>query len=101
VRLLHERGHRIHATEGTAAFLRSHKIPCTVAKKDRDTRHSAESLVRARTVDLVLNIPEDPFERRKSDGFFLRRAAVDMNIPLITNRQLAEAFVFALSESAR
>ena len=99
VRLLHERGLIIHATEGTARFLRSHHIPCRLATKDRAARTSAEALVRARKVDFVINIPSRPFERSKSDGFHVRRAAIDMNIPLITNRQLAEAFVFALAEA--
>ena len=48
--------------------------------------------------DLIINIPTRASDQESKDGYIIRRMAVDLNIPLITNRQLADSFIMALSE---
>ncbi|OGG80425.1 carbamoyl phosphate synthase large subunit [Candidatus Kaiserbacteria bacterium RIFCSPLOWO2_01_FULL_54_13] len=92
-------GFRIHATENTADFFAEHGITCDKVWKISSKREpSVLHLIENGKVDLIVNIPTRAFERENTDGFMIRRKAVDMNIPLITNRQLAEAFVTALAE---
>jgi carbamoyl-phosphate synthase large subunit len=59
---------------------------------------NVSELLLSGTPDLIINIPTHAFAGESTDGYLIRRRAVDMNIPLITNRQLAEAFVMALAE---
>ena len=90
---------RIYATEHTADFLAANGVPCEKVYKISSNREpSVLSLIEQSTIDLIINIPTRAYERENTDGFVIRRKAVDMNIPLITNRQLAEAFVTALAE---
>ena len=88
----------LFATENTADFLRKSGIKCTKVTKGTGTGpKSVLGLVESGVLDLIINIPVR--QREVLDGFLTRRKAIDMNIPLITNRQLAEAFVTALSET--
>ncbi|MEN9560955.1 MAG: carbamoyl-phosphate synthase (glutamine-hydrolyzing) large subunit, partial [Candidatus Parcubacteria bacterium] len=92
-------GFKMYATEHTAAFLRTHNLECErVYKINEGGTPSAISIIEEKLVDLIINIPSQPLARDQADGFVIRRKAVDMNVPLITNRQLAEAFVSALEE---
>ena len=52
-------------------------------------------MIAKKDIDLVINIPRDFTNREISNGFKVRRAAIDHNIPLITNARLAAAFIFA------
>ena len=97
---LHDLGFSFLATEHTADFLKAHYIPCKkVYKISTGKEPNVNSLIENRKVDLIINIPTHPYSGGGSDGFTIRRKAIDMNIPLITNRQLAEAFIGALYES--
>ncbi|OGG50075.1 carbamoyl phosphate synthase large subunit [Candidatus Kaiserbacteria bacterium RIFCSPHIGHO2_01_FULL_54_36b] len=92
-------GFTIFATENTADFLKNCNIPCEKVWKIKSRKEpSVLSLIEEGKVDLIVNIPTRAYERENTDGFTIRRKAIDMNIPLITNRQLAEAFVTALAE---
>ena len=97
VTTLAELGFTLHATEGTAVFLEQNNVPCKKVYKD-----TSLSLLDSGIIDLIINIPARGLMRsdvlEPSDGFLIRRRAVDLNIPLITNRQLAEAFIMALAE---
>ncbi len=89
---------RLYATEHTADFLRENNIPCNkVYKISSKTTPNVAELFEDGELDLIINIPTKGRENT-TDGFTIRRKAVDMNIPLITNRQLADAFVTALVE---
>ncbi len=89
---------KLFATEHTADFLRTHGIKCEkVYKISTKKEPNVATLLNAGTLDLIINIPTRPGASESTDGFTIRRKAVDMNIPLITNRQLAEAFVTAIS----
>jgi carbamoyl-phosphate synthase large subunit len=68
-----------------------------VAWKDSDDRTpSAVELIRQGAIDLVINIPRSYDQQGRPDGYRIRRRAVDLNVPLITNFQLARAVVDAL-----
>ncbi len=100
VQALEAMGYRIVATEHTADFLKENGVACEKVYK-LSTKHSPNvaDLLLSGNLDLIINIPTRAFERENTDGFTIRRQAVDLRIPLITNRQLAEAFVIALAES--
>lgn len=96
-RILLARGLELFATPGTADILREQGVPCTVAWKDSDDRApSAVELIRQGAIDLVINIPRSYDQQGRPDGYRIRRRAIDVNVPLITNFQLARAVVDAL-----
>lgn len=97
IRTLSDMGFNIIATEHTADFLKANGVKCKRVYKLHSRRTpNVDGLWD--TLDLIINIPARALAREPKDGFIIRRQAVDMNIPLITNRQLAEAFVTALFE---
>ncbi len=100
LRTLHDMGFVLFASEGTHDFLAEHNIPSKkVHKINAHKEPNILSLIEDGDVDLIVNIPTRPLARETEDGFVIRRKAVDLGIPLITNRQLAEAFITALSET--
>jgi len=105
MRALTGMGFTLYATEHTADFLKEHGVPCEkVYKIHTGGEPNVRTLLSRPLIDLIVNIPTRSYERTKSlqqesqDGFTIRRMAVDLGIPLITNRQLAEAFIDALVE---
>ncbi|MBI4088036.1 carbamoyl-phosphate synthase (glutamine-hydrolyzing) large subunit, partial [Candidatus Kaiserbacteria bacterium] len=95
---------RIFATENTADFLKQNGIPCEKVYKistpnSPNVSELLEGAPPAGGLDLIINIPTHSYQRESTDGFIIRRKAIDMNIPLITNRQLAEGFITALAET--
>ncbi len=90
---------KLFATEHTADFMRENGIACEKVYKIGDSREpSVGTLIEKGDVDLIINIPARVFGRDAIDGYIIRRKAVDLNIPLITNRQLAESFITAFAE---
>ncbi|HZK95357.1 MAG TPA: hypothetical protein VFC67_14210, partial [Prolixibacteraceae bacterium] len=53
-------------------------------------------LIKSRKVEMVINIPKDHTTRELSNGYNIRRNAIDFNIPLITNARVASAFIYAI-----
>ncbi len=99
MQILSDMKFKLFATEHTADFLLANNIECEkVYKISHDKTPNISELLSNALVDLIINIPTHAFGGESTDGFIIRRRAVDMNIPLITNRQLAEAFVTALAE---
>ena len=97
IKTLSAMGFNIIATEHTADFLKENGVRCKrVYKLNSRKTPNVDGLWH--TLDLIINIPARALAREPKDGFIIRRKAIDMNIPLITNRQLAEAFVTALYE---
>ena len=95
---LHKKGVQLYATSGTAKFLTASGIECqTVAWPSEDKADNALDLIRESKVDLVINIPKNYQQEELSNGYKVRRAAVDFGIPLITNLQLAKRLAEALS----
>ncbi|MDD5356639.1 MAG: carbamoyl-phosphate synthase (glutamine-hydrolyzing) large subunit [Candidatus Pacebacteria bacterium] len=97
--LLAQLGLTLYATEHTADFLNEQNIKCEkVFKIHTGSTPNVLSLIEGGNLDLIINIPARALSREREDGFIIRRKAIDHNIPLITNRQLAEAFIVALAE---
>lgn len=96
--LLSSKGYDIYATAGTAAFLNSHGIPTTPVFWP-DERPNAESnvmkMIADHKFDLIVNIPKNHTKRELTNGYRIRRGAIDHNIPLMTNARLAKAFIEA------
>jgi len=95
-RALRERGHKLYATRGTHQFLKNAGVEAHVAYwPDENKSPNTIELIRSREVDLVVNIPKDLSASELDNDYTIRRAAVDFNVPLITNARLASAFILA------
>lgn len=106
-KMLVEMGFSLLATNKTAHFLKGREIPCLrVAKLYEGGSPNAVELLQKKQIDFVINITEPPtrgeekekFSKRVSDGYHIRRTAIDFHVPLITNLELAMLFVRALRE---
>lgn len=101
-RMLVDLGLEIYATPGTHDVLVAQGIPSRIAYKQSDQKSpSAVDLLNAGKIDLVINIPREYDTEGRPDGYLIRRRAVDLNIPLITNMQLARAVVEAMTRYKR
>ena len=95
-RLLHSKGYRIYATKGTSAFLTAYKIPNTrVYMNDEEGSPKILQMLHEKHIDLVVSVPKVVDTENIDNGYKVRRAAVDLNIPLVTNSRLAAAFINA------
>ncbi len=94
-------GFTIYATRGTAAFLNSHGVNViSVAWPDEaEFDPNCLNLIQERRVELVINIPKNLSRSELNNDYAIRRAAVDYNIPLITNARLAAAFIDAFTNT--
>ena len=93
---LHRHGYEIYATHGTSKFLNENGVPnIHVYWPGEDGEPNALKLLHEKKIDMVVNIPRDLTARELSNGYRIRRAAIDLNIPLITNARLAGAFISA------
>lgn len=98
-RTLRDMGVTLFATEGTAAFLRANGIESSLLHWPADSKspNALEYLARGK-IDLVINIPKNTQEEELTNDYLIRRKAADFGVPLITNIQLAQRFVEALSK---
>ena len=99
-RILSQRGFTIYATSGTFKYLQENSVPCLRALWPSEIESgeqglSAVELIRDRKVELLINIPKDFSTGELTNGYKVRRAAIDFNVPLITNRRLASAYIKA------
>ena len=96
-RMLVEKGYHLYATHGTHEFLRLNGIDSIdLAWPDENAKPNVMDFLRAKKIDLVVNIPKDLSSHELSNDYSIRRGAVDFNIPLITNARLASAFIYAI-----
>ncbi|MBC5620124.1 carbamoyl-phosphate synthase (glutamine-hydrolyzing) large subunit [Butyricimonas hominis] len=96
-RMLIEKGFTIYSTEGTAKFFEENNIDVNILYwPDEDKEPNIMEYLHDRKIDLVINIPKNHTKRELDNGYKIRRAAVDYNIPLITNARLASAFIYAI-----
>lgn len=96
--LLHQKGYELYATAGTAAFLNSHGIPTTPVFWPDERPHAENNVMKMiaeHKFELIVNIPKNHTKRELTNGYRIRRGAIDHNIPLITNARLAKAFIEA------
>ena len=95
-RVLDAKGYTIYATQGTAKFLNENGIKATaVCWPDEQGDLDIMEMFSQHVFELVVNIPKDHSKRELTNGYKIRRAAIDHNIPLITNARLASAFIEA------
>ena len=97
--LLHNHGFTLYATGGTHKFLNENGIPAVRVywPSESDMQPQALSLLHNKQIDLVINIPKNLSSTELSNGYKIRRAAIDLNVPLITNARLASAFITAFT----
>ncbi|MDE6580938.1 MAG: carbamoyl-phosphate synthase large subunit, partial [Duncaniella sp.] len=97
--LLNNKGYTIYATGGTCNYLNENGIPAIRAywPSETDRQPQAEQLLHDHKIDLVVNIPKNYTSSELSNGYRIRRAATDLNIPLLTNARLASAFIEAFT----
>jgi carbamoyl-phosphate synthase large subunit len=98
-KMLAAKGYKIYATDGTQKFLGDHGIQATaVCWPDEESNGKANitKLMSSHQIDLVINIPKDQTKRELTNGYKIRRSAIDHNIPLMTNARLASAYIRAL-----
>lgn len=99
VRRLHEMGVRLYATDGTAKFLRKNGLSVKMLHWPLDEKApNVVDFIRQGKIDLVINIPKNLQQEELTNGYLIRRASVDFNAMLITNRQIAMRVIEALSE---
>ena len=95
--LLHSKGYTLYATQGTHDMLAENGIPSTLVfwPTDEGKHPQALDLLHERKIDMVVNINKNLTAGELTNGYRLRRAAIDLNIPLLTNARLASAFITA------
>ncbi len=96
---LNAAGFKLYATGGTHKFLNEIGIPasCVHWPSEPDKQPQALELLHNKEVDLVVNIPKNLSSAELTNGYKIRRAAIDLNIPLLTNARLASAFINAFT----
>ncbi len=97
-RLLVEKGYTLYATEGSCRYLQANGVPAVRVRWPDDPNDGTPSsldLIREHRVDLVVNNPKNFSHAELGNGYHLRRAAVDFNVPLITDARLASAYIHA------
>ena len=95
-RLMVQKGYEIYATAGTAKFLNENGVKATaVSWPDEDGDNNVMDMIAAHQFDLIINVPKNHSKRELTNGYRIRRGAIDHNIPLMTNVRLAKAFIEA------
>ena len=96
-KMLKAHGYELYATGGTSQYLRDNGIANTTVywPSEEGKEPQALSLLHEKKIDMVVNIPKDLSPRELTNGYKIRRAAIDLNVPLITNSRLASAFISA------
>ena len=95
-RMLVAHGYELYATGGTSKYLTDNGIANTLVHWPSDEgQPQALDLLHEHKIDMVVNIPKDLTSHELTNGYKIRRAAIDLNVPLITNSRLASAFIHA------
>jgi carbamoyl-phosphate synthase large subunit len=100
-RAIKDRGLSIYATKGTAKFLSEHGLEVEVLHwPDSNENPNVLDYLKKGKIDLVINIPKNLTENELFNDYEIRRNAIDLNIPLLTNARLSSAFVMAFTTTA-
>lgn len=94
-------GYTIYATEGTAKFLNENGATAIAVgwpDQEHENLQNVMEMISNHQFDLIINIPKDHTKRELTNGYKIRRGAIDHNIPLITNARLAKAFIEAFCQ---
>ena len=95
------KGYNIFATDGTAKFLTDNGVEATTVywpDENADNELNVMKMIQEHKLELIVNIPKNHSKRELTNGYRIRRGAIDHNIPLITNARLASAFIEAFCE---
>ncbi|MCR4766139.1 MAG: carbamoyl-phosphate synthase (glutamine-hydrolyzing) large subunit [Bacteroidaceae bacterium] len=98
---MNQKGFKIYATAGTSAFLNAHgvnTVPVFWPDERPDAANNVMRMIAGHQFDLIINVQKNHTTREVTNGYRIRRAAVDHNIPLITNARLASAFIEAICQ---
>ena len=97
-RHLAEKGYQLYATGGSYRYLIDNGVECKrVYWPSEETQPQALDMIRRKEIDMVINIPKNLTSHELSNGYKIRRAAIDFNVPLLTNDRLAAAFIHAFT----
>jgi predicted RNA binding protein YcfA (HicA-like mRNA interferase family) len=97
IKQLDEAGWEIYSTSGTHAFLSKNGVGSYfVYKMSEKSEPNIQTLISQRKVDLIINLPTDERMGTQTDGYYIRRMAVDHHLPLITNLQIAHVMLQCL-----
>ena len=100
-RMLVRNGYKIYATDGTAKFFNDNGVSATVvAWPDEDEGLNVIDMIARHDFDLIVNIPKNHSSRELTNGYKIRRDAINHNIPLMTNARLAKAFIEAFCQTS-
>ena len=95
-KMLVEHGYELYATGGSSRYLTMNGIKNTLVYWPNETESpQALDMLHNKEIDMVINIPKNLTPTELDNGYKIRRAAIDLNIPLITNPRLASAFIYA------
>ncbi len=97
---LHKKGYQLYATAGTHRYLNDNGIPAILVHwpSEADKEPQALDFLHRKQIDFVVNIPKNLTSNELTNGYKIRRAAVDLNVPLITNARLASAYIRAFCD---
>jgi len=97
-RELAAKGYQLYATGGSFRYLIENGVPCQqVYWPSEEMQPQALDMIRNKQIDMVVNIPKNLTSHELSNGYKIRRAAIDFNVPLLTNDRLASAFIHAFT----
>ena len=97
-RELIKKGYDIYATGGTAKFFNENGVPAMlVSWPDEEGTNNVMDMIADHKFDLIINVPKNHTKRELTNGYRIRRGAIDHNIPLMTNVRLAKAFIEAFT----
>ena len=96
---LEEQGWELYATDGTHDYLANHGIASRILyKASENLQPNIKNAISSKRIDLIVNIPTSEASKTMTDGYMIRRMAIDHNIPLITNLQIAQLFLPCLTD---
>ena len=97
---LYEKGYSLYATGGTHKYLNDNGIPAIRVywPSESDKEPQALDMLHKKQIDMVVNIPKNLSSAELTNGYKIRRAAIDLNVPLLTNARLASAFINAFCD---
>jgi len=99
-KMLHAKNYDIYATHGTAKYLNENGVPTTAVAWPDEEGANVLDMIAQHKFELIVNVPKNQTKRELTNGYKIRRAAIDHNIPLMTNARLAKAFIEAFTEKS-
>ena len=95
-KMLVDHGYKLYATGGTSRYLTENSIENTLVYwPSEEGQPQALDMLHRHEIDMVVNVPKNLTAGELDNGYKIRRAAIDLNVPLITNARLASAFIYA------